>query len=171
LPVRIGAVSLAEVDPGVVTAILVRPGQRAALDAALRVAHGVGWPEPGRSLRTSGAECLWFGRDSALLIGPEPAASLSSFAGLSEQSDAWAAVEIAGAAVEDALARVAPVDLRAAVFPEGATARTLCQHVPVSITRLGPQAFRVLAFRSMAATLVHDLTEAARAVAARAAIA
>lgn len=41
-------------------------------------------------------------------------------------------------------------------------------HMSVSITRTGPAAFRILAFRSMARTAVHELSRAMESVAAQA---
>jgi sarcosine oxidase subunit gamma len=60
-----------------------------------------------------------------------------------------------------------PVDLRAAQFGPGATARTELAHMAASVTRLEDGAFLVMVFRSMAQTLLHDLKSAMEAVAAR----
>jgi sarcosine oxidase subunit gamma len=76
-------------------------------------------------------------------------------------------VRLEGARAEEVLARLVPIDLRASTFAEGHCARTLLQPVTVSISRVGLDAFEILAFRSMAATLVHDLDTALQMVAAR----
>jgi heterotetrameric sarcosine oxidase gamma subunit len=59
-----------------------------------------------------------------------------------------------------------PIDLRASVFGEHSCARTLCQHITVALRRDG-EGFEIMAFRSMAATLVHEIADAMAAVAAR----
>ncbi len=92
---------------------------------------------------------------------------MAAHAALTDQSDAWAMVRLEGAAAEDVLARLVPVDLRQSVFKRGHTARTMLQHMAVSITRISGEAFLILAFRSMAGTLVHDLETAMKGVAAR----
>ncbi len=170
LPQSIGAVAIEEIKTGPITALLVKPGQSAALATALTAAHGLSWPAPGQRVSAGDAACQWFGRETALLIGVAPDAGLAVHAGLSDQSDAWAAVSVSGTAVEAVLARLLPIDVRLAAFPVGHAARTLCQHVSVAVTRVSEDRFEILAFRSMAGTVVHDLTDAARAVAARAAI-
>jgi heterotetrameric sarcosine oxidase gamma subunit len=57
--------------------------------------------------------------------------------------------------------------MRMSAFAVGATARTQLGHMNASITRTGDDTFLIAVFRSMAATLVHDLTTALEAVAAR----
>jgi len=96
-------------------------------------------------------------------------AGLCKPAGLSDQSDALTSVIVQGVGVEAALARLGPSDLRADVFGDGRTARTLIGHMNGSVTRMGKTTFRLMVFRSMAGTLVHDLAAALESVAARSA--
>jgi len=84
-----------------------------------------------------------------------------------DQGDGIAAVRLEGGGARDVLARLVPLDLRDGSFPEGATARTLLNHMAVTLTRVGAEAWEILAMRSMAATLVRELAEAMRHVAAR----
>lgn len=165
LPQTIGAVSITEAMPGPITAILPFKGQDDAVSEALQSALGVGFPAPGRSHAKGDVRTLWVGRGEALLRGADcpdlPGAACV------DQSDAWATVEIAGTPVEQVLARLVPVDLRAATFEPGHTAKTLLGHMTASVTRTGKDAVEVMVFRSMAETLVEELTRAANAVAAR----
>lgn len=163
LPRTIGTVTLEETELGTLTSVAPYKG---APDA-LKDAHGMAFPAPNRATGKAGARAIWFGRDMALLAGPEPAASLAEHAALTDQSDAWACVTLSGQGAEDVLARLVPIDTRAATFKRGHTARTQLQHLGVSLTRLGPDSFLILAFRSMAGTLVHDLVGAMETVAAR----
>ncbi len=167
LPLTIGTARVSEEDPGVLTSVMPYRGQAKALSAALQAAHGMGFPAPNRATGKAGARAVWFGRDQAMLLGPEPDPALAEHAALSDQSDAWAAVRLEGAGAEAVLARLVPVDLRAHVFKRGHTVRSQVAHMSGSVTRLGEQAFLILVFRSMAATLVHDLKTAMEAVAAR----
>ena len=124
-------------------------------------------PAPNRATGKTSARAVWFGPDQAMLIGPEPNWSLANEATVVDQSDAWAVVRLEGAGADDVLARLVPVDLRTGTFKRGHTVRTLLQHMTVSVTRVGDQAFQIMAFRSMAKTLVHDLQRAMESVAAR----
>ncbi|WP_411351193.1 sarcosine oxidase subunit gamma [Leisingera aquaemixtae] len=167
LPVTIGGMSLMEEQPGAMWAVAPFNGQEKALSQALEAAHGMAFPAANRATGKAGSRAVWFGRGMALLIGPEPDAKLAEHAALTDQSDAWAVVRLEGQGAEDVLARLVPVDLRAAVFKRGHTVRSELKHMLASVTRTGPQAFQIMVFRSMAKTLVHDLKTAMEAVAAR----
>ena len=168
LPLTIGSVTLTEVDAGRVTLIAPLAGAQKATSEALKAAVGVGFPAPNRTLGT-GPRMVWCGMGQALLMGVD-CPDLPTAATV-DHSDAWAIVRIDGADAAAVLARLTPIDLRDGQFKRGHTARTLLAHMTVSITRVGASAYEVMAMRSMAGTLVHDLEQAAKNMAARAALA
>jgi sarcosine oxidase subunit gamma len=167
LPVSVGALKLVEVELGPLTSIAPFKGRLEAASTALRSAHGLAFPAANRVTTSAGTRAIWFGRDMALLAGAAPDPGLASVAALTDQSDAWVAVSLSGEGAEEVLARLVPVDLRAAHFHEGHTVRSLLGHMNASVTRTGAESFLILVFRSMAGTLVHDIKEAMEAVAAR----
>lgn len=167
LPLTIGRIKLSEADLGVLTSVAPYAGKTKATSAAMTKAHGVAFPAANRALGKDGARAVWFGRDMALLAGPAPDAGLAKHAALTDQSDAWTCVELSGAGAEDVLARLVPVDLRAATFKRGHTVRSQIKHMNGLITLTGTNSFLLMVFRSMAATLVHDLQEAMASVASR----
>jgi sarcosine oxidase subunit gamma len=166
-PLEIGHCALREASLDSLTLIAPFAGQTKAVSTALSTAHGMAFPAPNRVTGKEGARAIWFGREMALLAGPAPEPSLEAVAALTDQSDSWAAVELRGRDAEAVLARLVPVDLRAAEFKRGHTVRSLLGHMNASITRTSADAFLILVFRSMAETLRHDLKEAMEAVAAR----
>ncbi len=167
LPLEIGTVTATEEDIGTLTVLVPYRGRAGALRDALAAAHGLGLPAPGRVTTAGAAQAIWFGRGQVMLAGPDPDAGLARHAALSDQSDAWAVIRLDGAGAEAVLARLVPIDLRAAAFARDRTVRSQLMHMPASITRVGDRAFRLMVFRSMAATLVHDLKTAMEGVAAR----
>lgn len=170
VPVTAGALRLTEAVPGRVTSLAPYKGQQGALDRALAQAHGLGWPAPGEVIAGAGgagASVQWFGRDLALLVGPEPDAALATHAALTDQSDAWAVLRIEGPGATAVMARLTPLDLRESVFGVGRAARTDVAHIAGAVTRVDAEAFEIMAFRSMAASLVHEVAVAMRRVAAR----
>ena len=169
LPRHVGAIGLSEVLIDPIFVIAPFTGKADAVSAALEAAVGLRLPAPGASGRAGDVRVLWAGQDLTLLMGAPPP-DLAGLAAVTDQSDAWAIVAVEGAPVIDVLARLVPIDLREAAFAEGAVARTMLGHLTVGICRTGPQSFEIMAMRSMAATLVHDLCEAADSVAARAAL-
>ncbi|MFC3616048.1 sarcosine oxidase subunit gamma [Lutimaribacter marinistellae] len=167
LPLSIGDVTLTEEPQSVLTVLTSRKGRATDAATALEISHGVKWPKPGRANFGSRISAIWFGHDEVLIKGEAPDKHLKKECFLVDQSDAWAVVRMEGDQCEDVLARLVPMDLRPAAFSRGQTARTQLFHISVSITRLPDDAFLILAFRSMAASLVHDLKTAMEAVAAR----
>jgi sarcosine oxidase subunit gamma len=100
-------------------------------------------------------------------MGAEPSAELARYAAVTDVRDAWCIIDISGISVRNVLARVTPLDVRVKSFNIGMTQRSMVMHMQASITCLGKSKFRVMVFRSMARTLVHDLTIAMESVAAR----
>jgi sarcosine oxidase subunit gamma len=157
LPRAIGTVSLDEVIVDQITFVAPFNGQQKAVSDALKAAIGIGFPAPNRCIGT-GPRAMWCGMGQALVMGascPDLAAQCV------DQSDAWAIVKVHGVDAAAVLARLTPLDLRASEFKRGHTARTLIGHMTGGITRFGAQSFEVMVMRSMAATLVHELTQAA----------
>lgn len=167
LPLTIGGVTLAEVETGPVASVAPFAGNADEVGKVLESAFGFGFPSPGRADNGNGGRILWAGRGRALLIGAAVPEGVAALAAVTDQSDSACIVSVTGPAAEAVLARLVPLDLRAAAFPQGATARSFVNHMTAQITRIGPDAFEIMGFRSMAATLVHELAEAARGVAAR----
>jgi len=168
LPRTIGGVTLTEPPLARLTTLAPFLGRSEALSAALEAAHGLPLPGPNRMSAAGDASCAFHGRALWLLAGPAPDARLAEHAALTDQTDAWATVDVTGPEGPALLARLVPVDLRPAAFPEGAAIRTEVQHMQAAITRPAPGVLRIRCFRSMARTLIHDLTTAAEALAARA---
>lgn len=165
LPLVVGGTRLSEVELGPVTSIAPFRGREAAVARAL---GGAALPHPGRTEKAGEGRLVWVGPGRCLLIGREAPEGLREVAAVTEQGDGMAAAVLQGPGARDVLARLVPLDLREAAFPEGATARTMLVHMTVTLSRVGPEAYEVLAFRSMAATLVREVAEAMHHVAARA---
>lgn len=167
LPISHGAAILEELDVGPITCIQPFRGKEGTLDNVLQMAVGCGLPPVGGSCTHEGACLQWFGKDTVICLGVPVPETVSDDAALTDQSDAWAVVQLSGADAEAVLARLVPVDLRLPSFAVGAACRTLLQHMNVAILRTAEDSFRLMVFRSMAKTLVHDLEQAMAGVATR----
>ena len=124
-------------------------------------------PAPNRSTGGAKLRAIWVGPDQAFFVGEQLSCELGGLASVTDQSDAWAVVRLEGAHAVDVLTRLTPIALRSSVFKRGHTAKTDLMHMMASITKTGDAAFEVMVFRSMAKTLVHDLTTAMTSVSAR----
>lgn len=168
LPRQVDTLRLEEVDVEAITSIAPLRGQEAAVTEALLAVHHLGFPQPSRSTEgREGTRLIWSGRGQAFLLGPALNMDLDGLAAVTDQSDAWAVVQLKGAGASDVLARLVPVDMRPQSFAPGHTVRTLLGHMTVSITRLDDTTLQIMAFRSMAKTLVHELITAMESCAAR----
>ncbi|MEO0358372.1 MAG: sarcosine oxidase subunit gamma [Pseudomonadota bacterium] len=164
LPLTIGTVQVTEVVDVSLTALAPYQGKEQAAALALKSAHGLDWPGPNQTTG-AGSHAIWFGLHHIMLAGMAPDAALSQTCAVTDQTDAWAVVDVVGPDAAAVLSRLTPVDLRDGAFAIGATARTDVQHMQGSVTRTADHAYRVMVFRSMAKTLVHDLKTAMDAVA------
>lgn len=167
-PVNHGDLSLSEVTVEAITSVAPLDRQQDAVSEGLRAQMGAAFPAPNRTTGKAKARAVWSGRGQALVLGPrlDPIAG----AAMTDQSDAWACVALEGPGARDVLARLVPVDLGENVFKRGHAARTQLGHMNVVIMRTGADRYGIMAFRSMARTLVHELDEAMRMVAARASV-
>jgi heterotetrameric sarcosine oxidase gamma subunit len=163
LPVSIGTCELSEIVPLVITSIAPARGNEAAVSAALKKAHGMSFPAANRETGKGGARCVWMGPGQAFLVGPE--AKIIPGAAMTDQSDGWAMMQIEGVDCEAVLARLVPIDLRVTSFKRGHTARTKLNHVPLSITRTGVNRLELMVFRSMAKTVIEEVSLAMKSVA------
>lgn len=136
-------------------------GDLGGLAASLKAVYGLDLPEAGRVTGQAGARCAWFGLSHFLLIGLRP--DTLPGAAVTDQSDAWCRVRLTGPRAAEALAYLCPLDLRPAQFPEGSAARSLIGHMNALILHLDG-AYELFVFRSMAATLVHELKEALKSL-------
>ena len=165
LPISVGRAEMAECTAERITSVAPFKGRTRALGTGLK-ALGLGWPAPGTSQTSKAGSILWTGADQAFLIGADPA-GLGASAALTDQSDGWARMRLAGPDAEKVLARLVALDLRTAACPVGEVRRSGLNHMPMVLWRSGEDAFEIFVFRSMAATAVHEMAAAMRAVAAR----
>ncbi len=166
LPVSLGGVTLSARGPGAVTSVAPFRGRQAEVEARL----GVALPAPNGVAPWGGARAIWTGPGRWLLVGAPAPEGLDGLAAVADQTDASACLGLEGPAAREVLARLVPADLRDRAFPVGAAARTLLNHMTVTLSRVADDAWEVMAMRSMAGTLVEELAHAMGGVAARAAV-
>lgn len=165
---KIGQATLSALTPEFITSIAPFDHAAKTIGAVMKSAHGMALPAQGRMTGKAALRCLWTSRGQYFLIGDAPAdPALAPHAALSDQSAAWAGFRIAGADCEAVMARLTPIDLRAATFKRGHVARSDFSHMMAIIARSGAQQMDVYVMRSFAKTAEHHLVEAMKSVAAR----
>lgn len=163
-PVSHGGASLALLDPCPITSVALFPDGAKAAARGLK-ALGLTFPEPGTWMAKGAARIIWTGRDQAFVTGV--ALPALEGAAVTDQSDGWSGFALSGPGAEAVLARLVALDLRTAVFPVGRAARAALNHMSLILLRVGPDAFELYTFRSMARSAWTELTEAMEKLKAR----
>ncbi|MDE0058019.1 MAG: hypothetical protein OXI22_15180 [Defluviicoccus sp.] len=162
----IGTVAIAEIaDLALVSAAVPQSGD-AAFAAAL--ADGLGAERPATGASTVGdrhaARILGMQPDQVFILfePPDPdraadtvKAALGPAAYVTDQSDSWAMLRIAGAGLRAALERICPLDLDDEAYPAGRVARTAMEHLAVIVLRDGADSFLLMSPRSSARSFLH----------------
>lgn len=150
----------------------LRCRERAALDAFLKKSPGLASPPVARAVSNARGTLFRLGPDwwqlrcndrktADRLLKADAAGPVA----VTDISDAWLAIGVAGPRARDVLAKAATVDLHPDSFPAGSATRTLFGRVTVIVSRLDdgePPAFDVTISRSNARFLWRWLADAAR---------
>ncbi|WP_233192674.1 sarcosine oxidase subunit gamma [Acidimangrovimonas sediminis] len=164
VPVTHGALVLSDATPAAVTSVAPFRGKGRAVAEAL-APMGLTLPAPNRMETGPVGRIVWFGPGQALLLDAAPG-PLAGLAALTDQSDGWVGLRLAGPGTEEVLARLVPIDLRPPAFGPGAAARAPLGHMTGVVMR-ADDGIEILVFRSMARTAVHEIATAMRQITAR----
>ena len=150
--------------------VSVRKGQGPALSRHVKERFGLVLPDGPRRAAAGGIAFAGTGPGVWLAAqesgGNEFAAALEAeigaMAAVTDQSDGYAVLRLAGPKLRDALAKIVPLDVHAAAFERGAVASTVAWHMGVTLWRLedaadGSPVFEFAVFRSLAGSFWHAL--------------
>jgi len=150
----------------------LRCRERAALDAFLKKPLGLASPPVAHCVSAAGGTLFRLGPDWWQLRCNDRKtadrllkAKAAGLVGVTDISDSFLAIGVAGPRAREVLAKAATVDLHPDAFPAGTAARTLFGRVTVIVARLEegePPAFDVTISRSNARFLWRWLADAAR---------
>jgi len=163
LPLTEGTVTAAEIAQSAMWLVAPFKGKDASAVKALKK-MGLAWPGPG-VLVGDGPRTFVFSHAQILVMGAVPGKDMAKVAAVTDQSDAWAVMELSGADVRDVLARITGIPLGAGFGP-GSAARCQVAHMSGAVLCTGADTFQVMVFRSMGPTLVHEVHTAMESVAA-----
>jgi len=165
-------VTIAEITGRSIVSIAVPNGGLAALKTAVSKQMKLDLPGPGRLTRTKSGDAMlvWTSPDQFLYLfdemGSHPAKSvgtaLAGKAHVTDQSDAWACLEIAGSRKPEALERICPIDLHPDKFETGMATRTMIEHLGMLILRDQSDRFLVLSARSSAQSMLQAIEISAK---------
>ncbi len=163
LPLTIGTVTAAEVPQTPIWLVAPFMGKDSQAAKALKK-MGLAWPGPGE-LSGDGPRAFAFSHSQIMVVGRALTKEINKTAAVTDQSDAWAVMDLSGPGVRDVLARITGLPLGAAFGP-GCAARCQVAHMSGAVLCVGQDQFQVMVFRSMGPTLVHEVQTAMESVAA-----
>ncbi|MEM8786910.1 MAG: hypothetical protein AAGE76_01470 [Pseudomonadota bacterium] len=140
------------------------------LEEALQAAFALAMPAPLLGSDTGQIRAISSGADQILLVFPHTAPRPALFvaeklagAGYAvDQTDALLMLEIVGPDTPAALERLCPLDFRG--MGDGAAARTVMDHIAVTLLRCEAERFQLICARSFAHSLLHAVETAYRDV-------
>jgi len=162
-----GSVKVEEVTGKALVSIGQPLGLKMKLQTAIEKNLGADWPTIGRSTSSSmGYQFLGVQSDMIFAYFDHPGgladksilSLLEDNAFCTDQSDAWAMVQISGEGVYAALERICPLNIAPDVFEVGAVARTSMEHLGVIIFKTDENTFVLMGATSSADDLLHAVT-------------
>lgn len=165
----IGSVTLEEVSDLAILSIAAPLDGEAALHKVVDKKLGAQWPSIGTSTLTPhGHRLLGLQADMIFAVFAHPGGraersiqdQLGADCYVTDQSDAFVVLAVAGSGVKDALERICPLDLSSKAFPVGCTLQTSMEHIGVTISKQSEDCFWLLAATSYAGSLCHAMETA-----------
>ena len=138
-------------------------GDDAAFEAGLKQTLNVEMPDARNARLTETIVTMRLAPDQVMVLDLDgsnlqaAADNLSAFAYVTEQTGSWCVIELSGAGVQAVLERLCPIDTAPEVFPPGAFARTVMEHMGAIILRTEPEAFILMSASSSAQSFWHAL--------------
>jgi sarcosine oxidase subunit gamma len=168
-----GVIAVERGDLGIAT-VLVRKERLPELAAQVRACFDLELPRGPRRGANNGVGFCGLGPRAWLAVceaGDDAFASslrrqIGEFAAVSDQSDAYAVMRLAGPKVREALAKGVPLDLHAKAFGVNEVAATVISHIGATMWRVddgrdGAPMFEIAVFRSLATSFWHWLSASA----------
>lgn len=137
---------------------------RATLNERLKTTFDIELAETGTRCTNGGKHALlglqpglWFMVTSSTMHEPAMAMKtvLKDAAFLTDQSDSWAVLDIAGPKAQAALERICAVDIDETVFDDTRVVRTTMEHLSVIVERPETTRFRLYSSASSAQSFLH----------------
>jgi sarcosine oxidase subunit gamma len=152
--------------------MIVYKGRRPDVSARLETRYGLALPDGPRRVANGvsaviglGPRTWLFQREAGLPLEAELSEAIGDAAAVTDQSDGYATIRLAGPRAAAVLEKGISVDLHDRVFLPGFAAVTSCAHLGIILWRLedanGHSVYEIAVFRSLACSLWHFIEESA----------
>ncbi|MEX0285731.1 MAG: sarcosine oxidase subunit gamma [Paracoccaceae bacterium] len=157
----IGENTIRERDNLAIVSVATPLGEEQALTDALKDGWGLTTPVATMSETAGEVRAIRTTPDQILMLFPHAApdanavvqSKLSGAGYTTDQTDVWIVLELSGPDTLPALERLCPLDVHG--MSDGASARTVMEHMGALILRLGPDRFWLLSASSSARSFLH----------------
>ena len=160
-PIKVGSLVLSEITSVNMFTIQPFKNKTKTVSKELKKLFHLELPGDGKSLVAKDNTIMWIGMGQYLFLGNK-VESIS--AAITDQSDAWTVVELAGIDSSDVMDRLCPVDVRS--MEVGDVIRSLLGHM-ATIVRKTDLGYELMVFRSFSKTLVHEIEGSMKSIAAQ----
>ena len=168
---RVDGASLTEETGMAIIAVTIRTGHHNTFKAAFEKLFGAAYPSAQQSVIAGKTMIVPSAIDQVFIIEKtDPRAleerlinALGKHATTTDQTDGWGVLTLAGPKTITTMERVSQVDMDISVFPVGAVARTVLEHVGAIVVRQKAKRgedhrFMLMSQRSSAASFLHSIT-------------
>lgn len=163
--IELGTNRIRERDDLALVSVATPLGGEKALAAALKKGLGLVMPEPRLSSASGDTRAIRTSQDQIILIFPHATpdanavvqAKLGGAGYTTDQTDVWVVLEVSGPDTMAALERLCLLDLHPDTFPEGASGRTVMEHMGAMILRTGADSFLLFSASSSAESFLHAI--------------
>ena len=159
--IKVGSLILKEINWENATTIQPFRGKGKVVSEALNKSFGLNLPEVGKSICSKNNRIMWIGMNQFLFLGDKIE---MKEAALTDQSDAWTILLLTGDGTADVMDRLCPVDTR--FLKSGDVIRSMIGHM-TAIVEKTESGCQVMVFRAFAETLLHEVRNSMRSVAAQ----
>ena len=166
----IGGLRLWERPELALVSLALPRGREEEAGRVINEAFGFDLPEPGHSVANGIHRLIWMSPDQMMLVFEDnaPLAEptvrdvLKACCYTTNQTDGWVILSITGSRVREALSRLCSIDLHERVFPVGAVARTVMEHMGAIVLRDGRDSFLLLSASSSARSFLKAIQDSIR---------
>lgn len=169
---RIGTITIAENPGRAMASLAARTGQAKNALKAIKKLAKIDLPAPGGLVQSGDWQAFWTAPDQWMMTAPfathEDIAAIvktavGDAASVTEQTDGWVRFEITGTEAPAMFERLSNVDIHK--MTTGQAARTQIEHLGCFLLCHAPGSYSLVTLRSAAASMLHALDCAAKAVA------
>lgn len=161
----INSVEIREKSGLSIVSLAVPSGGSRKFQTAIKQAYGLSLPAAGRFTGGDQLALIWMTPEQYFLVSAQESLrpelevvnKIGKTAYVTNQSDGNTIISVSGPRCLEALERICPVDLHPTSFGKGSAARTVMEHLGVTIMRMSASEYWLISASSSAGSFLHTI--------------